>query len=296
MHLCIFGYGFSSRAIGRRLGNSVTISATGRSDESLARIRGDGHRALRFDGETGLEGAIPGDMTHLLISVPPTNPKDHAPDRSTAADPVLHHLSGELGRAEKLEWVGYLSTVGIYGDHQGRWVDEETPPSPASERSRRRVVAEDAWRAFAAASGVRLQIFRLAGIYGPGRNPIASLKKGRSRMIIKPGQVFNRIHVEDIATTVLAGMAHKGTQVIFNVTDDEPAPPDEVMAFAAKLAGLTLPPAVPFDEADLSPMARSFYGECKRVSNARIKGSLGVRLKYPNYREGLRDIVANYPA
>ena len=294
MHLMVFGFGYSARAVAAALGSAACpITATARSDGGVAAIDAAGHRGMKFDGTLGLDGALSEDVTHVLVSVPPTNPKEHHPDSGTPDDPVLAHCREALAGLRKLEWIGYLSTVGVYGDQAGRWVDEETPLAPSSERSRRRVLAEDAWRAFASELEVRLQIFRLAGIYGPGRNVIESLKKGRNRRIVKPGQVFNRVHVEDIATTVVAGMRHRGPEAVFNVCDDEPAPPDEVLVYAAQLAGLPVPPAVAFEEADLTPMARSFYCECKRVSNARIKGTLGVRLQYPTYREGLRAILAS---
>jgi nucleoside-diphosphate-sugar epimerase len=189
-------------------------------------------------------------------------------------------------------WIGYLSTIGVYGDHQGRWVDETTPVSPGSQRSRQRVVAETAWLDFAARSGKRMQIFRLAGIYGPGRSAIDNLRDGTARRIVKRAQVFNRIHVDDIAGTLAAAIGKLDAQyTIYNVTDDEPAPPQDVVAYAASLLNLPVPPDIPFERAPLSPMGLSFYAENKRVSNARIKADLGVVLQCPTYREGMAGIV-----
>ncbi|MGI9403233.1 MAG: NAD-dependent epimerase/dehydratase family protein, partial [Hyphomicrobium sp.] len=210
-------------------------------------------------------------------------------------DPVLRHHAGDLQAASSLTWIGYLSTVGVYGDRQGGWVDETSKTQPTSERSRRRLAAEDAWRAFGAQTNRRVQLFRLAGIYGPGRSAIDRLQEGSARRIIKPGQVFNRIQVDDIATALSAAIAGRGTQQVYNVTDNEPAPPQEVIAFAAELLEMPPPPEIAFDEADLSPIAASFYADNKRVSNARLREDLGVHLKFPSYREGLRAIAALKP-
>jgi nucleoside-diphosphate-sugar epimerase len=190
-----------------------------------------------------------------------------------------------LADTSNLQWAGYLSTVGVYGDHDGAWVDEETPVDPQSKRSRMRVDAENAWLHRQAVVGFELGIFRLAGIYGPGRSALDKVRDGTARRIIKPGQVFNRIHVDDIGR-VVAAAATRGAGGVFNVSDDEPGPPQDVIAHAADLLGVDAPPEVLFEEADLSPMGRSFYGENKRVSNARIKQAFGPML-YPTYREGL---------
>ncbi|MBI1385407.1 MAG: NAD(P)-dependent oxidoreductase [Rhizobiales bacterium] len=268
------------------------VTGTSRSEEGTGRIRAMGAEGVVF--EPGRTGALPLDpsITHLLVSVPPTDPRKASPGLEGPDDPVLATMADAIRALPKLEWIGYLSTIGVYGDRGGAWIDEEAELVPSSERSARRVRAERAWLDFGAAMGCRVQVFRLAGIYGPGRNVIESLRRGRERLVIKKGQVFNRIHADDIARTVLAGMASQSPVSIFNVTDDEPAAPQEVMAFAAALAGLALPPAVPFEEAELSEMARTFYGECKRVRNQRIKSVLGVELAYPTYREGLRAVWA----
>lgn len=299
--LLAIGLGYSANAVARRFAPSSSREAVGqlrnsagwriigsaRGEDGLADIRASGCEAVAFDGNApspALSAAI-AEATHVLISVPPDG----------AGDPVLRHHAEDLARAPGLVWAGYLSTIGVYGDHGGGWVDEATPPRPVSERSHWRLAAEEAWAQFAEARGLTLQIFRLAGIYGPGRNALAQLKSGRERRIDKPGQVFNRIHVEDIAGVVEAGI-HAGSAAagIFNVTDDEPAPPQNVSAFAAELLGAPPLPLVPWEEAQaaMSPMARSFYAENRRVRNARIKEVLGVRLRYPTYREGLRALAA----
>ena len=192
--------------------------------------------------------------------------------------------------APALRWIGYLSTVGVYGDHGGAWVDETTPLAPASRRSRERCEAEAAWQAFADARGVPLAILRLSGIYGPGRSPFDKLRAGTARRLVKPGQVFNRIHVHDIAGALIH-LAASRTGGVFNVTDDEPAPPQDVVAHAARLGGFPLPPAIDFATADLTPMARSFYGENKRVSNSKLKQS-GYAMIFPTFREGLAALNA----
>lgn len=218
-------------------------------------------------------------VTHLLISTAP----------NAEGDPVLAALKDEITeRAAQFEWVGYLSTTAVYGDHQGDWVDETTPATPTAQRGRWRVQAEQQWLTI---PGLPTHIFRLAGIYGPGRGPFSKLKRVGMRRIIKPGQVFSRIHVADIAQVLAASMAAPNPGAIYNVCDDEPVPPQDVIAYAAELQGLPLPPAVPFDKADLTPMARSFYNENKRVRNDRIKDELGVKLLYPDYRVGLTSLM-----
>jgi nucleoside-diphosphate-sugar epimerase len=201
---------------------------------------------------------------------------------------VLRAAGEEIAaHARHIAWAGYLSTTGVYGDHGGDWVDEDTPLHPTTERGRRRVSAETAWRALARDTGLPLHIFRLAGIYGPGRGPFEKVRNGTARRIIKPGQVFSRIHVEDIAQVLAASIARPNAVRAYNVCDNDPAPPQDVIAYAAELLGMPLPPEVPFDEANLGPMAASFYAESKKVPNDRIKDELGVQLLYPTYREGL---------
>lgn len=203
------------------------------------------------------------------------------------SDPVLDAYADTLRHAPA-QWVGYLSTTGVYGDRDGDWVDEEAALLPATKRGRARVKAEAAWSDL----GLPLHIFRLAGIYGPGRGPFAKVREGTARRIIKQGQVFSRIHVEDIAQVVAASIARPDPGAIYNVCDDDPAPPQEVIAYAAELLGVQVPEAVRIEDAEMTPMARSFYAESKKVRNDRIKADLGVTLKYPNYRVGLTDLLA----
>ena len=233
------------------------------------------------DGTGPLPPGLLAGATHLLTSVPPDG----------EGDPILRHLDPEPESLPDLVWCGYLSTTGVYGDRGGGWVDEETPVAPSTERGARRAAAEAGWRTFAVAVGVPIDIFRIAAIYGPGRNQIEAVRAGRARRIDKPGQVFSRIHVDDLVTVIRAAMAAPSPGRIYNVADDAPAPPGEVVAHAAELLGLEPPPAIAFEDADLSPMARSFYAESKRVSNRRIKRDLGVRLRYPTYREGLAALL-----
>jgi nucleoside-diphosphate-sugar epimerase len=217
--------------------------------------------------------------THLLISA--------APDG--AGDPVLARYRTAIAEAaERLEWVGYLSTTGVYGDHAGGWVDEATPLTPSTRRGQMRVEAEAAWSAI---PGLPLHIFRLAGIYGPGRGPFEKVRQGTARRIVKPGQVFSRIHVEDIAQVLEASIKRPNPGAVYNLCDDDPAPPQDVIGHAAELLGLPLPEEVAFDEAEMTPMARSFYAESKRVSNGRIKEELGIDLIYPDYRSGLQALL-----
>lgn len=220
-------------------------------------------------------------ITHLLISIPPEE----------AGDPVLLRYRHTLEAAKELRWIGYLSTTGVYGDHGGGTVDETTPPAPTSDRARRRVAAEREWLAFGAERGVPVRIFRLAGIYGPGRNALEDLKEGTAKRIVRPGQLFSRIHVEDIAAVLRAALLSDSGSDIYNVCDDEPAPPAEVVSYAADLLGVEPPPEIPFEEAALSPMALTFWADNKRVDNRRMKEELGVRLTYPTYREGLKSLI-----
>lgn len=275
--LCI-GLGYTASVFAkRRAAEGWHIVGTARTSEGAERIRALGYEALIFDGtepSEPLRSAL-ATATHMLVSAPP----------NAEGDPLLRHHSSD--RAPTLAWIGYLSTVGVYGDQGGAWVDEATPPKPVSNRSRQRIAAEQAWLELAGRTGIRTEVFRLAGIYGPGRGPLETVRKGTARAIIKPGQVFNRIHVEDIANVLAAAIARPTGHATYNVTDDEPAPPQDVLGHAALLLGLPAPLPVDFATADLAPMARSFYSECKRVSNARIKIMLGVTLAYPTYRDGL---------
>lgn len=272
-----FGHGYSASALARiLLPEGWRIVGTTRDPDRIGAIRAGGAEAILWPGgaQLPLAGA-----THLLISAGP----------DADGDPVLRGVRDRIARAAPhLAWVGYLSTTAVYGDHQGGWVDETTPPTPASRRGDWRVRAEADW---AAIPGLPLHIFRLAGIYGPGRGPFAKVRAGTAQRIVKPGQVFSRIHVEDIAQVLAASIARPNPGAVYNLCDDDPAPPEDVIAHAAELLGLPVPPAIAFDKADLTPMARSFYGESKRVRNDRIKSELGVVLKYPSYRDGLRALL-----
>ena len=284
MRLVIVGFGYSARAIAQALGPLEHLSVTARSVEKVAALQAEGFDAVRFDGkevEPAFEQALLG-ATHLLMSAPPDE----------EGDPLINAAEDVLMQAPALGHVAYLSTVGVYGDHGGDWVDENSALRPVSLRSRLRVIAERAWMITASNKKLNLGIFRLSGIYGPGRSALDNLKAGTARRIIKPGQVFNRIHVGDIGAAVAAGLKQPEKLQVFNLTDDEPAPPQDVVEYAARLMGLPVPPAIPFEEAPLSPMGRSFYGENKRVSNARIKAALGYTFRYPTYREGLDALYA----
>jgi nucleoside-diphosphate-sugar epimerase len=275
-HILFFGFGFSAEALTRKLDrNTWTISGTSRSAEGADAINAQGFRGLLFDELT----AIPDDVTHIVSSVPPND----------SGDPVIQKFGAELSkRARGFQWVAYLSTTGVYGDHGGAVVDEATPLTPNTDRGSRRVAAEAAWNAIA---GLPLHIFRLAGIYGPGRNALESVKDGSAKRVIKAGQIFSRIHVEDIAGVLLASIDKPRAGAIYNMADDEPCPPQDVISFAAGLLGVEPPPDIPFEEAKLSAMARSFYADSKRVSNALVKRELGYEFQYPNYRDGLRAIL-----
>ena len=217
----------------------------------------------------------------LLVSIPP----------GRDGDPALNAFSAVIASAPRLQWIGYLSTIGVYGDHRGQWVDENTPTAPDSERSIRRLRAEQAWLDLGDASHKAVHVFRLAGIYGPCRNQLVQFAKGTARRIIKPGQVFNRIHVQDIASTVNASLKRPRAGAIYNVTDNEPAPPQDVVSYAASLLGRDPPPEIPIEDAELTPMGRTFYQDNKRVMNRLLSSELGVELKYPTYREGLAALL-----
>lgn len=282
MRLFIFGFGFSSRAIARDLAPHCDwIAGTTRDEANFEAMQAMGVQPFRFDGihpnpeiTQALETA-----THILISAGPND----------QGDPVLNCHRQDIANAPKLKWIGYLSTVGVYGNHDGEWVTEKTACKPVSKRSIQRVQAEGAWQSLANERDTPLGIYRLAGIYGPGRNGLRNLDRGTARRINKKGQVFNRIHVDDIALTVAAAAKEK-LGGIYNVCDTEPAPPQDVVAFAAELMGVEVPPLQDFETMELSPMARSFYGENKRCSNKKMLKLLGGEMKFPTYREAFRDM------
>lgn len=270
--LLSLGHGYSARGLADRIAPlGWQIIGTTRSAEKLEADHAEMHLWPGTDLAPLAERA-----THILLNAGPTE----------EGDPFLPEIGSVLARTRP-QWIGYLSTTGVYGDHAGGWVDEETPVAPSTRRGEMRAQAEASWQALAATHDLPLHIFRLAGIYGPGRGPFAKVREGKARRIIKPGQVFSRIHVDDIAQVLHASMDAPDPGAIYNLCDDDPAPPQDVIAHAAELLGLPVPPAIPFEEAELSPMARSFYAESKRVRNDRIKRDLGIELLYPTYREGL---------
>ena len=276
--LFCFGYGFSAAELGQRLqAKGWRVAGTARSAEKCRALAARGIEAYIFDRDHPLDPSVLAGATHILSSVPPDE----------AGDPVLDGHCADLQRLTP-HWVGYLSTTGVYGDHQGGWVDESTPLTPAGPRQARRVAAEAAWQAL----GLPLHRFRLAGIYGPHRSAIETVRSGRAQRVVKPGQVFARIHVSDIASALSQSIARPNPGAVYNLADDEPAPPQDVIAYACRLLGVEPPPEIPFEAADLSPMARSFYGESKRVSNRRLRDELGVTLAYPTYREGLAQCLS----
>jgi nucleoside-diphosphate-sugar epimerase len=272
--LLSLGHGYSARALARRLvPQGWRVIGTTRSPAKARALRDEGVEPLLWPGD--LTQAL-SEATHILCSAAP----DAQGDPFLPAVPALP--------TARPDWVGYLSTTGVYGDHQGDWVDETTPLTPQSDRARQRVLAEAQWRA----TGLPVHIFRLAGIYGPGRGPFEKVRDGTARRIIKPGQVFSRIHVDDIAQVLEASIRKPSPGAAYNVCDDNPCPPEEVLSHAARLLGLPDPPEVPFDQAEMTPMQRAFYGDSKRVRNDRIKEELGVSLLYPDYPAGLAALLA----
>ncbi|MFM2391695.1 MAG: hypothetical protein RLZZ437_3250 [Pseudomonadota bacterium] len=273
--LLSLGHGYSAAALARLLiPQGWRVIGTTRTPAQMPAIAATGVEPLLWPADLGPALA---QATHILASA--------APD--AAGDPFLQ-AAGETLKSAPAKWVGYLSTTGVYGDHQGGWVDEDTPLTPSSIRGEQRVLAENQWLQ----TGLPVHIFRLAGIYGPGRGPFEKVRDGTARRLIKPGQIFSRIHVDDIAATLAASIARPKPGTAYNVCDDDPAPPQDVLTHAAHLLGLPDPPTVDFATADLPPMVRSFYSESKRVSNRRIRQELGVQLAYPDYRTGLAALLA----
>jgi nucleoside-diphosphate-sugar epimerase len=276
--LFCFGLGYSAAELARRLAaRGWEIRGTTRKPERVRALEDRGWRAYPFDRAHPVPADALAGVTHVLTSI--------APDK--AGDPVLDLHERDLKALPALAWAGYLGTTAVYGDRGGEWVDEDTPIEPTLARADRRARAEAAWLG----SGLPAHVFRLAGIYGPGRNPFVNLRDGTARRIVKPGQVFSRIHVADIATVLEASIARPNPGAIYNVCDDEPAPPQDVVAHAAALLGVEPPPLQDYATAELSPMARTFYRDNRRVRNERIKRELGVRLAYPTYREGLAALL-----
>ena len=279
--LCL-GFGYAARALTRQLSGEWHVIGTTRKPDKAAEMAAEGIEPYHWDGRE-LSAQLVANVDAVLIS---TGPDDIGCPAARAAEKVF--------AATPPGWIGYLSSNGVYGNYNGAWVDEDSPLLASSRRGLNRIAAEEKWRSIAAAMNVPAAIFRLPGIYGPGRSAIDSIRAGKARRIIKPDQVFSRAHVDDIATTVLAALSRPSMNAVYNVADDEPAPPQDVIEYACELLGVAPPPEEPFDTADLSEMARSFYADNKRVKNDRIKNDLGVSLAYPTYREGLNAILAQH--
>jgi nucleoside-diphosphate-sugar epimerase len=283
--LFCFGLGFSSQALAKRLlpqGWDVSGTVRSKQDE----IRAKNISVCPFDGShstTKISEAI-SRATHLLITIPP----------QPSGDVVLKNFAEEISRARNLQWIGYISSTGVYGDTQGEWVDESSPLLASTDRNRQRIEVESAWLKIGKDHGLPIMIFRCVGIYGPGRNLLLSVRQGRARRIDKPGLVFSRIHSEDLAQTLEASMKKPHPGEIYNVSDDYPSPPAEAVEYACSLLGVEPPPLIPYEEADLSPTARGFYITNKRISNKKIKQELGVTLRYPDYRSGLNELLKDF--
>lgn len=280
--LFCFGYGYTCDYLGHALmqNEGWRVAGTTRDNEKRQALRARGVEAHIFDKGCPLADPlyILQDTTHLLISTPPDD----------EGDPTYNMYAEDIAKLSNLQWVGYLSTTGVYGDRDGKWVDETSSVQPTSQRGTRRAKAEDQWLSLGAGENLPVHIFRLSGIYGPGRSALDSVRAGVARRIDKPGHAFGRIHVEDIVQVLLASMQNPAPGEIYNVTDDEPSPSHEVISYACDLLQQPEPPLLNFEEADLAPIARSFYNDNKRVSNNKIKNQLGVDLKYKNYKDGLR--------
>lgn len=284
--LLALGLGYSAAELGRGLlAEGWPVRGTARDAARRAALRAAGFEAQPFPGDAAAAGALLAGMSHVLVTAAP----------GEAGDPVLAAFAEALRRAAaRPGWLGYLSTTAVYGDLGGGWADEDTAPAPGSERGRRRLAAERAWQRLGEELGIAVHVFRLPGIYGPGRSALDAVRAGRALRIDKPGQVFCRIHVADIAATLRASMAAPRAGAVYNVVDDLPAAQHEIVAYACTLLGAPVPPLIPYEAAAerLSPMGRGFYGESRRVRNARIKRELGVTLRHPDYRAGLRAILA----
>ncbi|MGF1631486.1 MAG: SDR family oxidoreductase [Kiloniellaceae bacterium] len=281
--LFCFGLGFSALALARRLAAAGwAIAGTTRQAAKAAALGAEGIEAFVFDRDYPLDRAALAGTTHLLVSI--------APDE--LGDPVLDCHAGDIAALPGLAWIGYLSTTGVYGDWQGAEVDETSELRGAKGRNRRRIEAEAAWLALPAEGGLPVQVFRLAGIYGPGRSALDTVRSGRARRIDKPDHLFSRIHVADIATTLEASIAGPNPGRVYNVCDDEPAAAAEVTAYACRLLGVDPPPLIPLEQAEMSPMALSFWEDNRLVANRRLHEELGVSLAYPDYRTGLAAILA----
>lgn len=281
-HLFCFGHGYSCTYLARALisDGGWAVSGTTRDEDRKCELRADGVNAFMFDTNSPLADPLymMRDVSHVLISTPP----------SDDGDPSFLAHAQDLLRLPKLQWVGYLSTTGPYGDRDGDWVDERSTPRPTTKRGSRRLKSEEQWLSLYEQHNLPVHIFRLAGIYGPGRSALDSIRSGVARRIDKPGHAFSRIYVDDIVQVLFASMVAAAPGEVYNLCDDEPAPSHEVIDYACQLLGVSSPPLIPYDSVDLAPITRSFYADNKRVRNDKIKQALGVDLKYKNYREGLQ--------
>lgn len=291
-NLFCFGYGYSCDWLGYALKRQGgwNLAGTTRDNEKRRQMKEHGIRSFLFDFDQPLEDPLLflRDTTHLLISTPPDD----------EGDPAFRLHADDILQLKSLQWVGYLSSTAVYGDRDGAWVDENSERRPSSKRGSRRLRAEEQWLGMFREHGVPVHIFRLAGIYGPGRSALDSVRAGVARRINKPGHAFSRIHVEDIVQVLLASMEKPNPGRAYNLADDRAAPSYEVIEEACNLLGLTPPPLIPYDEADLAPITRSFYADNKRIKNDRIKAELEVALKYPTFAEGLKgclDMEGNMP-
>ena len=282
-HLFIFGLGYTGKVLGDLLKKQGwKISGTSRDKAGAEQLAQNGFYSYVFNETTPLEPAVFDGVTHILLSIPPNDEGDLV---------FKTHGSDIAQRAQQLKWVGYLSTTGVYGDHQGGWVDEETALTPSTERGEKRVWAEIQWQSLFQSNKLPIHIFRLAGIYGPGSNQLEKVAAKKAKRRIKEGQVFSRIHVDDIAGMLIASMNSPHAGEAYNICDDEAAPPQDVVTYAAQLLGVDPPQEILFNPDDMTPMGLSFFAESKRVSNEKIKRDLGYTLKYPTYREGLKALL-----
>lgn len=284
-HLFCFGFGYTASYLAEALlPHGWKISGTTTSARKRDFLKKNGINALLFDRSRPIADPLEvfADVTHVLLSIPPNND----------GDPAFSLHGDDIAAINGLEWIGYLSTTAVYGDQDGNWVDEKTPPAPSSRRGTLRLKAEEQWQSLYLHEGLPLHVFRLAGIYGPGRSAIDAVRSGNSTCIEKPGHAFNRIHVEDIAQTLIASINKPRPGALYNVADDAPSPSYEVIRFACNLLGQEIPPLIPFNQAELPPIVRSFYKDNKRVHNDVLKNELGVELFYPNYHSGLQACLA----
>lgn len=287
MNLLCFGCGYVAQNFARlilREGGKVT--GTTRDKANFKKLKAQGINPLIFNNNQSLNQEVLKSFSHILVSIPP----------SQDGDLIINTYFREFEFLSNLKWLGYLSTTGVYGDHQGEWVTEVSPCRPTQVRSQIRLQSEEAWLNLCKRYDIPVCIFRLSGIYGPRRNVFEQIRDGTAQRIYKPGQVFSRIHVQDIVHTLLASILNLQAGEIYNLADDEPAATADVISYACHLLGLEPPALVPFEEAQLSSMAQEFYAENKRVSNRKIKQELNINLLYPTYREGLKSMVGTYKA